>query len=120
MRSRWQILYGIWSTGFYGCKGLRSSSVGHDKVAAVVLGVYDGSVQRYRSSARVGHLGLVPVVGQQAVGEDKPAFLIALDVVGPLVQPAFGLGNLHRLLLLVLSHDGGMLQRRLLWRRKLF
>lgn len=36
----------------------------------------------------------LPVVGQHTVGEDEPATLIALQVVGPLEQPAlhFGLG----------------------------
>ena len=100
-------------------EGLCSASIGDDEIAAI-FSMDVSAMKRDGPATGVGHLGLVPVVGQQPVGEDKPAFLIALDIVGPLVQPAFGLGNLHRLLLLVLSHDGGMLQRRLLWRRKLF
>ena len=38
--------------------------------------------------ASVGHLGLVPVVGEETILQDKPALLVALDIVGPLVQPA--------------------------------
>ena len=38
--------------------------------------------------AGVGHLGLVPVVGEETILQDKPALLVALDIVGPLVQPA--------------------------------
>ena len=50
-----------------------------------------------------GAVGL-PVVGQQSVLQDEPALLVALDIVGPLVEPALRLGRLHRLLLLLLSH----------------
>ena len=38
--------------------------------------------------AGVRHLRLVPVVGEETVLQDKPALLVALDVVGPLVQPS--------------------------------
>lgn len=36
----------------------------------------------------------LPVIGQYTVGEDKPAALVALQIVGPLEQPAlhFGFG----------------------------
>ena len=30
----------------------------------------------------------LPGVGEEAVGEDEPSLLVALDVVGPLQQPA--------------------------------
>lgn len=39
------------------------------------------------------HLGLVSVVGEEPVGQDEPALLVALDVVGPFVEPTLGLGG---------------------------
>lgn len=34
----------------------------------------------------------LPVVGQEAIGEHEPTFLVTLEVVGPLIQPAFHVG----------------------------
>ena len=49
---------------------------------------------------------VVPVVREKPILEDKPPFLVALDVVGPLVQPALRLGCLrHGFLLGHFCHD---------------
>jgi hypothetical protein len=45
--------------------------------------------------ASVSHLCLVPVVGEKTILQDKPALLVTLDVVRPLVQPT--LLNKHEL-----------------------
>jgi hypothetical protein len=45
--------------------------------------------------ASVSHLRLVPVVGEKTILQDKPALLVTLDVVRPLVQPT--LFNKHQL-----------------------
>lgn len=37
---------------------------------------------------------IVPVVGEQSIGKDKPSLLIAFEIVGPLVKPSFHLGVL--------------------------
>ena len=78
---------------------LSAAAIADDKVARVVLGVDDRSVQRYCASenqflpvksndwqeeldvppACVSHLSLVPVVGEQPVLENKPSLLITLN-----------------------------------------
>ena len=52
-----------------------------------------------------------PVIGEQATGENKPTFLVAFDVVGPLEEPApklFRRLSLHFVACLRGRHDTDM------------
>lgn len=43
--------------------------------------------------ACVRHFRLISIIGEESIGQNEPAFLVALDVVGPLVKPSLGLGG---------------------------
>ena len=60
--------------------GLRASSVGYDKVAGILCDDV-GTVERDGTPAGAGHLTLVPVVVQEAIGQDEPALLITLQKI---------------------------------------
>ena len=56
-------------------KCLRSSAVGNYEITAV-LGVNVRPVEADGAPACMSHFGLVSVIGQKSVGQDKPSFLI--------------------------------------------
>ena len=60
--------------------GLRASSVGYDKVAGVLCDDV-GTVEGDGTPAGAGHLTLVTVVVQEAIGKDEPALLVTLKKI---------------------------------------